>query len=297
MKRIYHIFSKGEDAKDFVINIRDKILAVNRIARCVYRTGVGMIAFSVEDTHVHFIICSTLEEALAFMDLYSAFTKHHIAKRGTRSDADLHMDIYEVADRQYLKNLGAYVAVQATKDHQPLLWTDNPFSSAPLYFRTDKVIPIWRVDRYGSVKDPVPFKELTIRDRERILCSRDSLPADWLVCNDFILPSNYVDTVMFEDIYKTHNAYRVFCASISDKNDAVAGKMAEAHGINLNEDEMREACNNLCRDRFGTSDVRKLDVDRRLVLARMIRRKYHAPIPQIARRVHLHKDELIKYLQ
>ena len=296
MKGYYHIFSNGADAADFIIDKRDRILAMNRIARCVHRSEVEMIVFSIEDTHVHFIVFGEQEKVLEFKRLYEDLTRRRISRRENRCDAAFSLEIYQINDRSYYQNVAAYVAIQATKDHQPIMFYDNPWSSAPLYFRSGKVTPVWYFDDDDLIRSPVRFGDLSARNRLRILGGVEDLPDNWLVCNDIVLPLNYVAVRKFEEIFKTHNAYRVFCASRADKNDAINGKMADIRGVALSEEECRGICGNICEEVFGFRDLRRLDTRQRIRLAQEVRKRYKIAIPQIARRVHLPESELRKYL-
>ena len=121
-----------------------------------------------------------------------------------------------------------------------------------------------------------------------------ALPDKWLTCNGIILPSNYVDIDRFEQIYRTHNAFRAFLSRSSDSE--MIRQTAIVKGVSLPDHEMREACRKVCREIFGVRDVRVLDSTRRLELARKLRRRYLISSKQLSRIVHVPVDEIERLL-
>jgi len=299
MKKIcVHLFSNGEDAKDFLLDRSDYVAAINRIAICKHNSGCEVLAFSLMDTHVHLLLYGTLEQIIEFKTLFTKLSNYRFSHRECKQDAKLNFGMYEVSDYSYLKNLASYVIIQCTKDGKNIMFYDYKWGTGSLYFRPKNQIPIWCVDDNGKLLNTTRFGDFSIKKRYNILCSKTySIPKEWLVCDGIILPTNYVNVQMFESIHKTCNAYRCFMANSSDKDKMVQIRMADVRGVNLSEEEAREKMKALSYEMFGKRDVRTLDTIRRISLAKEFQKRFKVGLGQIARRVYLPEDELLKYLR
>ena len=296
-KKYYHFYSEGNLAAELFLSKSDYVAALNRMAVCAARfPGVVVVAFTFEDTHVHFLLFCLEEEGKAFCDLFKRLTMIYLSNTRGGKPADLHVlfDVEEIEDESYLKRVGAYVAIQPTKDGKGIMPYDYPWGSAPLYFRGEKAVPVWCVDRHGIVRNAIRIGEMSYREKRRQLKTSVRLPDDWLFCNGMVLPSNYVDVSRFEQIYKTHNAYRAFMSRSSDSE--MIQQTASVRGVSLPDREMRDACRTLCREIYGVRDVRTLDSARRLDLARHLRRRYLISNKQLSRIVHVPTDEIGRLL-
>lgn len=298
MKYFYHLFSCGADAADFIINEADYCATSNRIAVLAFVHGVIVLAFGIEDTHLHILIYATPEAATAFKANFQRETRCYIMyTREHHLDAQFTLTVGDIKDEIHLKRTAAYVVSQATKDGKKVMPYDYKWCSAALYFRTTPVDLLWRINPDLSLKQVVKLGNFNIQDRWAITRSKRDLPGDWLVCDGLILPSSFVDVKQYQHIYGTPNSFRVFLASTKESDKMVLNDMAEARGISLEEDESRYVCSGLCREMFGFADTRRLGTTQRIELARALRKQYHMGLPQIARRVHLPESELIKYVK
>ena len=297
MKKYFHFYSDGKLAAELFLSKSDFVAALNRLAVCAARfPGVAVVAFTFEDTHVHFLLYCLEEEGKAFCDLFKRLTMIYLShtRRGRPAGLQILFDVEEIDDDSYLKKVGIYVIVQPTKDGKGIMPYDYPWSSAPLYFRGEKAIPVWSVDRSGIVQEAVRIGDMTYREKRKKIKTVVELPEEWLVCNDIVLPSNYVDVSRFESIYRTHNAFRAFLSRSSDSE--MIRQAASVRGVSLPDHEMRDACRQVCQEIFDVGDVRKLDSARRLVVARHLRRRYLASKKQLSRIVHIPVDEIERLL-
>lgn len=296
-KKYYHFYSEGKKAAELFLSKSDFVAALNRLAVCAFRfPNVMVVAFTFEDTHVHLLLYCLEEVGKAFCDLFKRLTMIYIshARGGKPEGLQFIFDVEEVEGESYLKKVGAYVLVQPTKDGKGIMPYDYPWSSAPLYFRGEKVVPVWCVDRHGVVQEAVRIGDMTCRERKKQFRTDVPLPDKWLTCNGIILPSNYVDIDRFEQIYRTHNAFRAFLSRSSDSE--MIRQTAIVKGVSLPDHEMREACRRVCREIFGVRDVRVLDSTKRLELARRLRRRYLISSKQLSRIVHVPVDEIERLL-
>ena len=292
-KNYYHFYSDGKLAVELFLSKSDFVAALNRLAVCAVRfPQVVVVAFTLEDTHVHLLLYCREEDGKAFCDMFKKLTMMYVSRTRGGKPADLYIlfnDEY-IEDADYLKATGAYVLVQPTKDGKGIMPYDYPWSSASLYFRGDKVIPLWCVDRHGDVQKVVRVCDLSYEDRKRYLKTDAVIPGEWAFCNGIILPSNYVDVRRFESIYGTHNSFRFFLSKNSDVE--MIRHLTTVKGVSLQDSEMREACRKVCQSRFGVNGVRSLNSAQRLEVARKLRQMYLISHKQLSRIVHVPLEEI-----
>lgn len=279
----YHLFSNGDDAKNFIISTSDFYSAFNLIAVCAANTKAKVVSFSIEETHPHMLLFGTKADCSEFKIMYEkAVFQHILATRRTKDNVSFKCELYEVIGEEYLLNVAAYTIVQPTKDGKRVLPFDYPWGTASLYFRNELYIPIWQVNKDGTISQPVPIGSLSYRERISLTACRKRIPDEWLTCNGYILPSNYVDVALFESIYGSPNRYRVFLGNSKRREETVIGRMAKVHGIDLDDLEARHICEEVCYSLFEKRTARWLDNDQRLTLALNLRRLHKMSFRQIA---------------
>lgn len=298
-KQYYHICADGNDARHFITGDKDFLAAINIVALCAANTCVCIVAFCLEDTHPHFLLYGTIEECSRFKALFENIYRRYATetrKRGPK--LVLHCEIYPIGDDEsYLRNVAVYTIIQPTKDGKRVLPYDYPWGSGCLYFRTSFYTPVWLFDGQGIICQPIRFGDMSVQRRREMVHSRSlTLPDDWLVCNEIVLPTNYVDISLFEAIYHTHNAYRVFLGNSRKRDEELLLRMAKARGIMLEDGEAREVCGNECKNLFGTRDPRKLSSEQRLRIAQVLRSKYRMTFRQIASYARLPESEIRIYV-
>ena len=63
----YHLFANGRDAQDLIRSEQDYYYQMNLVAICSNELNVEILAFSLEDTHPHFLLYGTYEECDKYM--------------------------------------------------------------------------------------------------------------------------------------------------------------------------------------------------------------------------------------
>lgn len=294
-KNYYHFSSDGKLAAELFLSKSDFVAALNRLAVCkACFPDIVVLAFSFEDTHVHLFLYCHEEEGKALCDMFKKLTMMHISRTRGGKPRDLRIQFDDdLVDATLLKRVGAYVVIQPTKDGKGIMPYDYPWSSAPLDFRSEKVIPVWCVDKNGRVQDPVPLRDLSYQEKRKFILSSAHIPDDWLVCNGIILPSNYVDIKGYESIFGTHNTFRSFQTAAGDKDLIRHGVVTK--GVSLPDLEMRAACRNMCQELFGASGIRYLNSAQRLEIARQLRKRYLMSRKQMSRIVHMPLEEIERF--
>lgn len=294
----YHMYANGDEAKNFIVSESDYRAEFNLIGVCAYNSGAGVLAFSLEDTHPHLLLYGTHTAAHKFKRLFERSSLQHIlSTRKTLDNVSLECQLDLIDNQDYLMNVGTYVIAQATKDGRPVMPYDYLWGTGSMYFRNGPYVPVWYFNRDGSIAEPVRIGNIPQRECPSIRCSRMSVPDDWLVCNGLLLPSNYVNVKLFEDIYRTHNCFRTFLASSKKKDQDVRDRMAFIRGIVLEDIEARRLCESVCMELYSKKTSRWLDASQRLTLAKRLRNDYRFSFRQLSSVCRLPEEELRKYLK
>ncbi|MBP5488074.1 MAG: hypothetical protein J6X77_00725 [Bacteroidales bacterium] len=297
--RYYHFCANGAETKNYILSERDYYANFNLFGVCAANSGAVVVSFSIEDSHPHGLLWGTRQDCLGFMTLYENQYRHYAARtRPPGRTFSLHCELYPVLDENYLLNVAAYTIIQPTKDGKPVMYYDYLWGTGSMYFRSESSIPVWYYDKNGSLRRPVPIGQMGTRIKRELTHSQQlAVPDDWLVCNGFILPSNYVDVARFEGIYQTHNRFRVFTSSPRQREEELLRKMAEYRGVSLEDMEARSVCGDICKQLFGFRDPRRLDSPRRITLAQQLRRQYRLSFRQLSTLVYVPENELRRYVR
>lgn len=294
---IIHFHSDGKLAPGLHLSRTDFAASFNRVGVCAAEfPDVTVLAFDIEDTHFHFVLKCLRSRGWRMIALFTKMTHRYLFE--TREDGVFDGRVVfseDIVDTdEYCQNVCAYTIIQPTKDGQQIMPFDYPWGSGPLYFRSEKVVPVWLVDRDGKVQTPVTIGSLTSRTRKKWFHTHKSLPDNWLVCNGLILPSNYVETKHFESIFGTYNNYR-YCLARANA-DEVKRRMAKSRGVSLPDIEMRRVCMEKCLQIFHKKKVQELNSMERLELARLLRKQYMISHAQLSRLVHMPLEEIERYI-
>jgi len=294
-KHYYHVFANGDDAKSFVICEADFVFQFNLVGICAFVSGVIVLAFSIEESHPHFLLYGTLEQCNRFMERYRHATLVHIAStRGSAEDVVLDFEKIIIDSEDYLRNVAAYVIIQPTKDGKRVMYYDYKWGTGSMYFRPDDHVPLWVCDK-GVVSEVKHLEDLGRREKQTV-CSSVKLPYEWKVVHGLILPDNYIEVKMFESIFRTHNCFRVFAGAGKNQLQTILSSMASVRGVMMEDREANSVCKDMCLELFGIIDTRKLNVNQRVRLAEALRKEYNLSKRQLATLCRLPKAEIEKYL-
>lgn len=295
-KSYYHVFANGGKSNGFITSNDDFYAAFNRVGVCAYHSGVSVLAFSIEETHPHFLLYGTKEVCSDFTKAYERSTLQHIvATRGNGDNVCMRMSMYEVDSEDYLMNVASYVIVQPTKDGKKVMPYDYKWGTSSLYFRSEDTILPWYIHNKKLVEAKT-IGELTLAEKRSLLHSRKEVPSEWKVCNGFLLPINYVDIGMYEAIYRTHNCFRTFMSSGKRHDDTIIAQMAKVQTPMLEDLEAKRICAETSQKLFGHTSLLKLSVPERISLAQVLRNNYGASVRQIASLLRIKLSELRKFV-
>ena len=298
-KRFFHLCGDGPNSRNFITSLEDYKAAFNLIGVCAANTEVVVISFSIEESHGHYLLWGTLEACTTYKLKYESQYKHYAAAtRPKGQELVFDWELYPIDDENYLKNVAAYTIIQSTKDGKPVMFYDYRWGTGSMYFRDKNHIPLWYYDENGILTEPIPFGEFNRLEKRAIVHSQSlTIPRNWMICNGLILPSNYIDVKLFENIYRTHNSFRVFMSSPKAREEEMLRKMADYRGVSIDDIQAHQLCGDMCKTMFGTRDPRRLTTTQRVALAQQLRRQYRMSFRQLAILVRLSEKELRVYVK
>lgn len=298
-KQFFHFCANGAETKNYIISKSDYYAAFNLMGVCAANSPVIVLSFSIEESHPHGLLWGTLMDCQQFVSRYEdQHTRFATRTHPKGLPFAFQCELFPVNDEKYLKNVATYTIIQPTKDGKPVMYYDYLWGTGSMYFRSDGHIPVWQISENNEILQPIPFGSLTVREKRELTHSQVlTIPDDWLVCNGFILPSNYVDVERFESIYRTHNTFRVFTSSPKQREEEMLQAMANYRGVSLEDLEARRICGDVCKQMFGFRDPRRLDSPRRINLAQQLRRQYRLSFRQLSTLVYVPEVEIRRYVK
>ncbi|MBR0500019.1 MAG: hypothetical protein IJJ72_03400 [Bacteroidales bacterium] len=282
VRNCWHFSTDGNAVDVMFYDTQDFIDGMNRIYVTLPGYRVIILAYSLMDTHVHFILYGEFDECNRFMHDYVRRTSCHIAFRhGDKHKMDGVPINYQAIDTDfYLKVVICYTIKNAPAGGIPYNAIDYPWSSGPLYFRRagDWSSPVW----LNAAPDGMPkSKEMGVRQQKRVLKSHARPEKTVRMTGPIVFPGTYVAYEIVEKIYKTCKSFNYFlCISKEEDVDARGGTISH---LSIPMQEMRQHKKEVCKEMFGTTDIKKLDTQHRIRLARVLRTRFNSSKKQIIR--------------
>lgn len=283
----WHFSTDGNQIDAMFLDDTDFKNGMNRIFVLSGLYKIVILAFSLMDTHVHFILYGDFWECNKFLHEYVRRTSISFSRRYGESHKFENVPInYQVIDNDYyLKIAICYVYKNAPVCGIPFTAYDYPWSSCPLLFRKQGYwsFPGWKFDEKG-------LTDIPIRQRRGMLGTRNCGSANKRMCDGLVWPDEYVANDIVERVFRTVKSYNYFmCTS---KESDVDSKGGSETFLTLPMQEMRRYKTELCLEMFGVKTMKSLDISRRLKLARALKSRYNSSSKQIARLCGLRYEEV-----
>ena len=280
IKNCWHFSTDGNAVDAMFENDEDFIAGMNRIFVVVKGYNVVILAFSLMDTHLHFILYGTFEECNRFMHEYVRRTSWYISVTHHECNKLDGVPIRHqpVEDDFYLKIVICYTVKNAPVGGIMFNALDYPWSSGPLYFKRPGhwSSPRWMDDLEGPGPMGVVKHRQTLRTRKD-----DEAQNGPRMIGQLVFPGEYVAYEIVERIFKTCKSFNFFlCITKEEDVDARGGSISL---LSIPMQEMRQHKNEVCRELFGVNTVKGLSTEQRLRLARTLRSRYNSSIKQIVR--------------
>lgn len=279
----YHICTDGNALPWLFKDDEDFIAGINRIGICKHITGVEVISFILMDNHLHKLLYGTMAMCKEYVNKYKTLTgKWNSRKYGSRKSLkELPVTIIPVRTEEYLLETIAYIdrnPIVAGYCHLP---SEYPWGSARYMFRENP-------DKHLEWKMLGDFSAKEIRD---ILKTRIRLPEDWKIdSKGMIDPQHFIGINKANAIFKSPIRYLYFLSrKLEGKIDM---DTAQGNRTFIPDKELRPIVARMSESLFQTADIRSLNVNNRLMLARKLRYEYASSTKQISRMVFIDPDLL-----
>ena len=151
--------------------------------------------------------------------------------------------------------------------------------------------------RQGSreISETKFLKDYTVRQLRDILKTRVDLPGEWLIDKRGMLdPACFTEWQKVESLYKSPLKYLFYLTK------KLEGKINLSLSQNqksfISDRDLREVTKCLCMESFNQSDVRTLDINKRLHIAKILRREYASTPKQISRMLNVDPEILKDFI-
>ena len=280
VKNCWHFSTDGNAVDALFEDDDDFIAGMNRIFVVVKGYNVVILAFSLMDTHLHFILYGTFEECNRFMHEYVRQTSWYISRthheRNKLDGVPIH---HQVVDTDYyLKIVICYTVKNAPVGGIMFNALDYPWSSGPLYF---KKRGFWSSPRWmDDMTEAGPMG--IVEHRQSLRTRKDEMASDGpRRVGQLVFPGEYVAYEIVERIFKTCKSFNYFlCITREEEVEARGGSISL---LSIPMQEMRQHKKEVCGELFGTHSVKRLSTPQRLRLARTLRSRFNSSIKQIVR--------------
>jgi len=297
VRKCWHFYSDGQTV-DYLFTCREDFLYAMNLLYVLSNTfpGVVILAFCLMDTHIHFGLYGDFEQCNKFTHEFVRRLSMYIAQKYDEHNKLEKVDIkYQVVgDDFYLKTVICYIIKNAPQGGLQYNAWDYPWSSGPLYFRTSgnwcspPMTEILSYDTNNPGRWTIRRNQLKTRGNNSFL---NNVPEDVLMFDGLVFPGEYVAYDIVEQIFKSHKALNYFmCIS---KEEDVESQGGATSFLTIPLQELRQHKTDLCHKLFGVSNIKFLDTNKRLKLARALKSQYNCSLKQIARVCGLKYDEIV----
>lgn len=284
----YHICTDGNTLPWMFKDDEDFRNGINRLAICSYALNLSVFCFILMDNHVHIIVYGTLSQCKEFILRYKAAISKWIAvKYGINGYlSELSTEIIRIDSEEALMETVAYIDRNSIMAGYKCLPCDYPWGSAKYMFR-DK-------DSYASISPLVKeISDIEVVECRSLIKSRKRIPSHWEIDKfGMIMPYCFLSLDALNNLFHSPLRYLYY---LSKK---LEGKIDVQQGIKsfISDKEMRIVTRNLSKEMFDTEDVRTLNFESKIILARKLRYQYASTPKQVSRMLSLDVVTLSEFI-
>ena len=286
VRNCWHFYTSGDSVEVLFRSEEDFSDGLNRILPVVTRYDILILAFVLMDSHVHFVLYGKFESCNRFIHDYIKLTSMYISYKYQEKNTlrSIQISHQTISDDRYLKTVICYVVKNPLTAGLPYMPWDYPWGSGSLYFRVNGTwsSPWWMIDS-GIMTDK-------IRDIRKLTRSKVKIDEGISTINKVIVPAQYVSVDIVEQLFRSHKAYHYFLSTIKEIDVESQGGVISKLSVPLI--EMRENRRRLSEELFGVTELRNLNMEQRLRLARYLKSRYNCSPKQISKVCGLVYDEV-----
>ena len=282
----YHVCTDGNHLSWMFQDDEDFRNGINRLAICSLALKLSVICFILMDNHVHFVFYGTLSKCKEFAYRYkSAISKWIVDKYAIGGYlSNLSTEIIPIESEEALMETIAYIDRNSIMAGYKSLPCDYPWGSAKYMFREERL-------NYSDTKKEI--SDLQVVECRSLIRSRKQIPLEWEVDqHGMIMPYCFLSIDVLNKLFVSPLRYLYF---LSKK---LEGKIDMQQGIKsfISDKEMRIVTGQLSKKMFGTDDVKLLNFESKIILARKLRYQYASTLKQTSRMLSIDVATLSEFI-
>ena len=266
-EEIYHVYSHGKNTPFLVKDTSGFIFIMNKIAVLSLLYRIRILAFSIMDTHLHFIISGKAEESKRFIN---ALTRAMISEL---SDVERHLtaklinfQMSRIQTISRLKEKICYVLLNPLETDPYHIVSDYRWSSNGIYLRKPETF----------LSDGLPISNLSVREQRTLFRCKTKLPSLWRIAEDgMIFPFNYIDYRYVNELFRTARTFYYFLNINKKREKELKLEEVGSRIAFYSDNELRERAAGIARRLYSRSPM-TLDIEHRAALAQELRKEYYS---------------------
>ena len=282
-KSIWHLCTPGEkQAKIFKKN-EDYKFAMTLVAMCAYDCpGVQIITFELMSNHVHFVLCGTEVEVLAFFDLFKRRLRLYLAKNRDRTNLTHFCcdNPIAITTLESLRNQIGYTNRNnfvVDPDQTPFTF---PYGANSYFFH-----PLAKERPYSL------YADLSILKKRAFVHSKAiDYPDSFQIVDGYFSPMNYCRIDIGEGVFRDARHYFHKLSKEIESYKEIAAVLGDA--IYYTDDELGDVVYRICKEKYNGQRATLLGKNDKLDLARKLHFDYNADNAKIHRLTGLSPETL-----
>lgn len=281
---IWHLCTPGEKQPVIFRNPEDYVFAMTLLAMCAYDCPqVQIITFEIMSNHVHFVICGSKEEVLAFFELFKKRLRWYLVKNGGQRDLRRFNcdEPIAIETLESLRNQIGYTNRNnfvVDPDQTPFTY---PYGANSYYFN-----PIAK-ERQTSL-----FGDVNILKRRAFVHSRQAdYPLSYQIVDGYFSPMNYCRLDIGEGVFRDARHYFHKLSKEIESYRDIAAMVGDA--IFYTDDELNDVVYRICKEQYNGQKATLLGKDEKLSLAKVLHFDYNADNAKIARLLRMPVEVLV----
>jgi len=245
---------------------------MNYVALVSSLLGIKILSFILMSNHVHFVVSSSEEEAMAFINAfkkrYSSYynKKYSVTNAFRRVGVDIRR--LDMSDESLERGI-AYVQVNSVAANICLTADSYPWGTGNTFFNLSPI-------------KGVPLSSISGRKCMKVLHTHEQAPGDLILTEEgFIHPRSYVMVKFVESLFRSPKRMNYFLMNSSK----IRGRnlLSEKAMPSFRDQVLLPVISDMCRSMFHKKTLSELDRDSLVELVKEIRRRLGADVKQISR--------------
>lgn len=284
----FHICTDGNSLDWMFKDTLDFIAGMNRSGISGFISGAKIIYFVLMDNHVHFLLHGSISVCKDFIVTFKKLTGMHIYSKYGLNNYLQHVptEIIRINSLAHLLDTIAYFDRNPTASGWKYIPQDYPWGLGRFMFRRPCEATPSCVRKLNS---------LSLRAQRNMFGTHRVLPQDWTIDEQGLIdPRCYVDITSVEKLFKSPGKYMYH---LSKKLEGEIEKDFNTSVSTFMQDkDLRPIVEKVSQELFGTRDMRSLNINSKITLARKLRYEYASPLKQISRMLHMDAELLKKFV-